>query len=272
MADGLKDIRQMYSLTGRNYIVTGGGQGIGFAVTRAICEMGGNVAVLDLRTEPVEAFNSLSSQFSVKTEYFQTDVTKEASLISSFEKAIASLGSLDGLVPAAGIVIDKPFVEQTWDEVDRIQQVNVMGTFFAAQLAVKQMLKQSTPGSIVLVASICAHQAAPGHKLSGYHASKGAVLMLAKGLAVELAPQNIRVNSISPGYIESDMTRSLREQNPHLIEIMHKAPPMKRIGNPNDLTPAVVYLLSDASAYTTGTDIQITGGLHAGRIEVNSLD
>jgi len=125
MADGLKDIRQMYNLTGRNYIVTGGGQGIGFAITRAICEMGGNVAVLDLRPEPVEAFNSLSSQFSVKTEYYQTDVTKEESLTSSFEKAIASLGGLDGLVPAAGIVIDKPFVEQTWDEVNKIQQVNV---------------------------------------------------------------------------------------------------------------------------------------------------
>ena len=164
-----------------------------------------------------------------------------------------------------------------------------MGTFFATQLAVKQIRKQDTPGSIVLIASICAHQAAPGHLLSGYHASKGAVLMLAKALAVELAPHNIRVNSISPGYIESDMTRTLRQEHPHLVEIMHKTPPvsdanltlevladrflqMKRIGNPNDVTPAAVYLLSDASAYTTGSDILITGGLHAGRIEANSLD
>ena len=73
------------------------------------------------------------------------------------------------------------------------------------------------------------------------------------------------------GYIESDMTRNLREQYPHLIEIMHQAPPMKRIGNPNDLIGAVIYLLSDASAYTTGSDILITGGLHAGRIEANSV-
>lgn len=125
MADTFKDIRKMYDLNGRNYIVTGGGQGIGFAITRAICEMGGNVAVLDLRSEPVDGFKDLSNHFGVKTEYLQTDVTKEESLSSSFDKAIASLGSLDGLVPAAGIVIDKPFVEQTWDEVNRIQQVNV---------------------------------------------------------------------------------------------------------------------------------------------------
>lgn len=122
MSQGLRDV---FSLKGRNYVVTGGGQGIGFAVTRAICEMGGNVAVLDLRDKPVDDFNSLSSEFGVKTEYLQTDVTKEESLTSSFEKAISALGSLHGLVPAAGIVVDKPFVEQTWDEVNRIQQVNV---------------------------------------------------------------------------------------------------------------------------------------------------
>ena len=147
-----------------------------------------------------------------------------------------------------------------------------MGTFFAAQLAAKQILKQGTPGSIVLIASICAKTMAVGQKLSAYHASKGGVLMLSRALAVELAPNNIRVNSISPGYTESAMTQNLKKQYPHLVEIMHKAPPMKRMGTPDDLTPAIIYLLSDAAAYTTGTDIEITGGLHVGRIEVNSLE
>lgn len=95
--------------------------------------------------------------------------------------------------------------------------------------------------------------------------------MLSKALAVELAPHNIRVNTISPGYINSDMTQKQREQFPDLVEIMHKVPPMKRIGEPDDLTGAVVYLLSNASAYTTGADMLITGGLHAGRIEANSV-
>ncbi|KAJ9650379.1 hypothetical protein H2198_010314 [Neophaeococcomyces mojaviensis] len=285
-----ENVLDRFSLKDRNYIVTGGGQGIGFAMTQAICQMGGNVAVLDRRDTPVDDFNSLSSKHGVKTEYFQTDVTKEESLKGSFEKAIEKLGSVNGLIPAAGITLDKPFLEQTWEEVDKLQQVNVcpnrartclivhadkimqiMGTFFATQLTVRQMLKQGTSGSIVMIASICAHQAAPGHKLSGYHASKGGVLMLSKALAVELAPHNIRVNTISPGYINSDMTQKLREQYPHLVEIMHKVPPMKRIGQPNDLTGAAVYLLSDASGYTTGSDILITGGLHAGRIEANSV-
>lgn len=97
-------------------------------MARAICEMGGNVAVLDLRDQPVDAFKALASENGVKAGYFQTDVTKEESLTASFEKAVSSLGSLDGLIPAAGIVLDKPFVEQTWQEVERIQKVNVCGS------------------------------------------------------------------------------------------------------------------------------------------------
>lgn len=100
-------------------------QGIGFAATRAICEMGGNVAVMDIQAKPVEEFYTLADKYNVKTVYLQTDVTREASLGSSFAKAIEELGVINGLVPAAGIAIDKPFLEQTWDEFTRIQDINV---------------------------------------------------------------------------------------------------------------------------------------------------
>ena len=167
-------------------------------------------------------------------------------------------------VPGAGIAIDKPFVDHSWQEAKRLMDINLAGTYFSAQLATKQMIAQGTGGSIVLVASVASYIYVPGHNLSAYSATKGAVRMLGKALAVELAPHGIRTNSISPGYIESAMTRELRVQYPHLVDIMQNTPPMRRIGNRNDLTGAVVYLLSDASSYTTGTDIQITGGLHAG--------
>lgn len=116
----------MFELTGRNYVVTGGAQGIGFAVTRAICEMGGNVAVLDIQAKPVDetAWSELGSKFGAKTIYIPTDVTKEDSLNAAFARAVQELGSIDGLVPAAGIAIDKPFIEQTWDEFTRIQEIN----------------------------------------------------------------------------------------------------------------------------------------------------
>ena len=127
MAPPLELVRPMFELRNRNYIVTGGAQGIGFASTRALCELGGNVAVLDIQDSPADPnFHSLSQDFGVKTFYVQTDVTNQQSLERGFKEAIEKLGGrLDGLVPAAGIAIDKAFVEQTWDEFTRIQEINV---------------------------------------------------------------------------------------------------------------------------------------------------
>lgn len=101
--------------------------GIGFSIARDICEMGGNVAVLDMRETPFEDVHGLAKRYNVKSEYFQADVSQETSLRTGFDKAIAALGHLDGIVTAAGIAIDKPFTEQQWEEVNKVIQVNVSG-------------------------------------------------------------------------------------------------------------------------------------------------
>lgn len=138
MASTLENVRPMFELRGRNYIVTGGAQGIGYAVTRAICEMGGNVAVLDRQEEPAEKeFHELSDKFGVKVGYIRVDVTEHESLNSGFEQALQLLGgTVHGCVPAAGIAIDKPFVEQTWDEFTNIQNINVSMILVAISLCV----------------------------------------------------------------------------------------------------------------------------------------
>jgi NAD(P)-dependent dehydrogenase (short-subunit alcohol dehydrogenase family) len=125
MADKLDHVRPMFELRGRNYLVTGGAQGIGFAATRAICEMGGNVAVLDIQDRPTDEFDNLASEFAVKTFYHQSDLKDQDSLNAGFAKALESLGTIDGCIPAAGIAIDKPFVDQTWEEFTSIQEINV---------------------------------------------------------------------------------------------------------------------------------------------------
>lgn len=127
MSYPIRDVRPTFELTGRNYIVTGGAQGIGFTIARAICEMGGNVSIWDIQDKPVnqEEFDSLSSRFGSKTLYIQADVTKQASLEAAFQKTLDNFKSIDGCVPAAGIAIDKPFVDQTWEEFTRIQEINV---------------------------------------------------------------------------------------------------------------------------------------------------
>ena len=125
MAEPLRDIRPAFSLEKRNYIVTGGAQGIGLGVVRAIAEFGGNVAVLDVKERALEEYEKLADRFGVRTIYIQTDVSSEESLTHAFDKAVDFLGSVDGAFTSAGIAIDKPFVEQTWNEALKIQQVNV---------------------------------------------------------------------------------------------------------------------------------------------------
>lgn len=122
----MASIRKKLELTGRNYIVTGGAMGIGYAITKDIAEVGGNVAVIDLRNEPLEPVFELAKQHNVQIEYFQADVSDEAGLRKAFDGAVKAFnGRLDGIVTAAGIAIDKPYVDQTWEEVNKIIQVNV---------------------------------------------------------------------------------------------------------------------------------------------------
>ncbi|GKZ52022.1 hypothetical protein AbraIFM66951_009663, partial [Aspergillus brasiliensis] len=167
-------------------------------------------------------------------------------------------------ITCAGVALDKPFLEHKWDESRRILEINVLGSFFAAQLASKQMVKQKTGGSIAMIASIAAHCAVPSQNLSIYGASKGAIKLLGKTLAVEMAPYNVRVNTISPGFISTKMTAQFED----IQHIFRSTPPLKRMGRPEDLALATAYLLGSGASYTTGADIPVTGGLHSGRIEV----
>ena len=138
-----------------------------------------------------------------------------------------------------------------------------MGTMLSAQLAAKQMRARNTGGSIVMIASVSAGTALQTQRLNIYGASKGAVKSLCVQLAVELASLGIRVNTVSPGFIATEMTKGLAVTRPELLAVF-KSPPLGRIGDRADLKGVVSYLLSDAAAYTTGTDILVTGGVHAG--------
>lgn len=119
-----------------------------------------------------------------------------------------------------------------------------------------------------MIASIAAHCAIPSQRVSIYGASKAAVKLLGKTLAVEMAPFGIRVNTLSPGFIATDMTGDMAVTNPELHRVFSKTPPLGRIGQKDDLASAVAYLLSEGASYTTGADLAVTGGLHAGRIQI----
>ncbi|KAK5272058.1 hypothetical protein LTR96_001688 [Exophiala xenobiotica] len=260
-----QSIQDLLSLKGRVTVVTGGARGIGLALAHGAAELGSDVAVLDILDKPNEAFDDLEKDLGVRAKYYRTSVTDAESLSKAFEAVSTDFGRIDNCVTAAGIVCDRPFQETPRDEGMRVLEVNVMGTYLSAQLAVKQMQKQKSGGSIVMIASIAARAAIPSQRLSVYGASKGAIRALCRQLAVELGPLGIRVNSISPGYIETEMTRGLAATNPELLSVFGSAAPLQRMGDRADLKTIAAYLLSDAAAYTTGSDVLVTGGLHAGR-------
>ncbi|KAF2649613.1 short chain dehydrogenase [Lophiostoma macrostomum CBS 122681] len=249
-------------LDGKTTVITGGARGIGLALVEAAAEAGSDVAILDILDKPQKELGDLG----VKAKYYQTDVTRIESLEQTFDRIKKDFGRIDNCVTAAGIVVDKPFFDHKWNECEKLLKINVLGTYFCAQLAAKAMRDQGTGGSVVLIASIASHSALPLQRLSMYGATKGAVRVLMTQLSVELAPLNIRVNSISPGFIRTDMTELCAVQQPELYSVFNSAPPVGRIGETKDITGAVNYLLSDAAAYTTGADIPITGGLISGRI------
>lgn len=262
---GETPITDRFSMKGKTVAITGGGRGIGFAISKAIASLGGNIAVLDALPKPVDEFNELSSKYGIKTYYERTDVTQQTPFEASFNRVLEQTGGIQGLVTAAGVVVDKPITEHRWEESKRILDVNVMGTFWASKLAAQHMIDSGKGGSIVMIASIAAQGIrVPMQNISIYNASKAAVKGLVGPLAVELGEKGIRVNSISPGVISTPMTEALRETNPVVVDMFEHAAPIGRIGQPSDLTPAVTWLLSDASGFTTGSDVVITGGMHAG--------
>jgi sorbose reductase len=261
-------VSDLFSLHNTVTLITGGARGIGLALAFAVAESGGRVAIVDASRTPHEHYKCLE-EIGAKVGYYQSDVTDYPTLEKTFQQIVADFGRIDGIVTAAGICPDEPFLDRDPDSVKRTFMINTLGTYYSAQLAAKQMVKQprlegsSSAGSLVFIASIAAHQASRGQYTSDYCSSKGAVLSLSRQLAAELADRDIRTNCISPGYIKTDMTLNIADSRPGLAEIFVREPPMKRMGDRTDLKGAVVYLLSNASAYTTGGELLITGGMHA---------
>ncbi|KAL5510878.1 hypothetical protein ACEPAG_4635 [Sanghuangporus baumii] len=259
-----------FSLANRVAVVTGGQRGLGLEMAATLAEAGAAVYCLDLPTEPDKTFNATQSYVSklglsggARLEYTSVDVTKQKAIWDAVEKIAQREGRLDVCIAAAGVIGSQPALEYTPEEFDKIMRVNVNGVYYTAQAAGRQMVKFGEPGSIILIASMGASVAFAKEHWSAYGTSKGAVKQMGSYLACELGSNQIRVNTISPGYIYTNMTRIYLDDYPHLIKEWGAQNPLGRIGRPDDLRGAVAWLASDASSFCTGSDILITGGHHA---------
>ncbi|EEQ28988.1 hypothetical protein McanMca71_000957 [Microsporum canis] len=253
-----------FSLKDKVYIVTGGGRGLGLVIAEAMTEAGADVHCFDRLAEPDPEF--YASQEIAKTDhvgslhYHHVDVRDWKHLEDSVSEVAARSGQIDGLVAAAGIQQLKDAVDFTLEDITRMLDINYTGLFMTVQAVARHMLKSGTHGSIVLIASMSGFVANKGLHSATYNSSKAAVIQLGRNLAMEWGSKGIRVNSLCPGHIITPMVEKNFEEVPELKEIWVKESMLGRLARPEEFTGAVVFMLSDASSYMTGSSLVIDGG------------
>jgi 3-oxoacyl-[acyl-carrier protein] reductase len=241
---------------GQIALVTGGGQGIGKAISLALAKDGADVVIFDLNLEKAEEVSKEIEGLGRRSLILRIDVVKPEEVEDGFRKAIEALGRLDILVNNAGITKDALLIRMKDEDWDKVLDVNLKGTFLCTRAAVKTMSKQRY-GRIISISSVVAFMGNPGQV--NYVASKAAIVGFTKTVAKEYATRGITVNAIAPGFIRTAMTEALPEQ---VKEAMLKEIPIGRFGDPDDVANAVKFLASKDSAYITGQVIHVNGGMY----------
>jgi NAD(P)-dependent dehydrogenase (short-subunit alcohol dehydrogenase family) len=196
---------------------------------------------------------------ALKVVGLECDVSSEVSVADAFMRTLDVFGRVDAVVASAGIIENYSALDYPSDRIKRLYDINVHGAFFTAREAAKYMIPQGG-GSIILVASMSANVVNVPQLQTPYNASKAAVKHMASSLAVEWATKGVRVNALSPGYMMTKLTRTILSNNPELKRRWESLTPMGRMGEPEDLDGAIVFLASDASRFMTGSELRIDGG------------
>lgn len=244
-------------VSGKRVIVTGAGSGIGQGIARRMLDEGAKVAVVDVNPQALEAW-AAEATTGAEVRGFVADVSKRTDVETQLGSAIAWLGGCDILVNAAGVTNPGGPLELTEDQWDTVMDVNAKGTFLCAQVAGRAM-RDGGGGSIVNISSIGSELVVP-HQ-AHYAASKGAVRSLTKGLAVGLAPHNIRVNAVSPGPTMTPMAQNEVFRDPAHTERMLGRVLRGRMATPADIAAAVLFLASDEADFITGSTLYADGGV-----------
>ncbi|MCL7430385.1 SDR family NAD(P)-dependent oxidoreductase [Streptomyces sp. YS415] len=245
-----------YDLTGRTAFVTGAASGIGRASAVLLAQAGATVHCADRDPHGLDETAALVEEEGGTAHLHPLDVTDRGRL----RQAVGSCERLDIMAAVAGIMHSSPVLETTEEDLDRVLAINFKGVLYACQEAARLMLARRVRGSIVTMASGAVDTGGPG--LLCYGAAKAAVVQLTKTLATEVGRHGIRVNAVAPGWIRTPMTdRHDDEAQAHTEALMTRMAPLGRVGEPEDVAHAVLYLASDASAFTTGQILRPNGGV-----------
>jgi|AntRauTorckE6833_2_1112554.scaffolds.fasta_scaffold14466_2 NAD(P)-dependent dehydrogenase (short-subunit alcohol dehydrogenase family) len=247
-------------LQGKNILVTGGASGIGLASVERCLEEGANLVIADLPSSEGEKLaQKLDTKHSGRCLFVPVDVTSTTEVDALLDKMQAELGSVDGVFNNAGVGNMGASTEVTDGDFQKVIDINLTGVFRVARAALRFMEKQGS-GSIVNCASILG--VFGQSQTAAYTAAKGGVVNMTRTLALEYATQGIRVNSIGPGYIDTPLLEALDDEMRQFLIDLH---PMKRLGRPEEIANAFLFLVSDEASFVTGANLLVDGGFTAGK-------
>ncbi|MEO7311240.1 MAG: glucose 1-dehydrogenase [Chitinophagaceae bacterium] len=249
----------MGKFSGKTVLITGSGRGIGRAIAVKFAQEGASVVVNDLVDDDnaKETIRQVEATGN-KAVFIQADISKVDNVQALVTQAVTAFGQLDILINNAGVEIRAPFWEVTEKQYDIVMNVNTKGMFFLTQAFVQYLKSSNRPGVIVNNSSV--HEELPFPNFTAYCASKGAVQMIMRNLAVELAPLNIRVNNVAPGAIRTPINADLLSK-PELLGPLQNNISLHRLGEPEDVANVVAFVASDDAKYVTGSTYYVDGGL-----------
>ena len=253
-----------FSLTDRVAIVTGGGTGIGRSIALEFAVFGADVVVSGRRLEHLESVADEVRALGRRSLAVQADVTKKTDVDHLVQRTMEEFDRVDILVNNAGVgarVPGKPVpvIDVDEDEWDLIMDTNLKGTFYFCQVAGRRMIEQKS-GNIINITSGDGRRVSGGRG-SSYNVAKAAVIMLTQCLAWDFGRHNVRINSIAPGFVWTDMARPVLS-DPEMRKMLESRRPLGRIGEPDEIATAALFLASDASSFVTGQTINVCGGVH----------
>jgi gluconate 5-dehydrogenase len=249
------DMNEMYSLEGRCAVVTGGSTGLGLATTRALVASGAKVLVLSFETK--EQASEALAEFGDRVAFYQFDITGTDNTPALVETLIAEHGPITILVNNAGNHCKKPIEEMSVADYQKVLDVHLVGAFALTKALVPHMKAQKL-GSIIFMASMTSYIGQPA--VAGYSTAKAGILGLVHTLATECGPENVRINAVAPGWIDTPMFHKATDNDPPRLNKILGRIPMNRVGDPMDIGMAVSFLSSEAARYINGICLPVDGG------------